>query len=58
MRHNTLIINIMEGMKKNPKESNLGNMKNIIYLLNYEEIKRLVNRIENWSKRQGKAFRQ
>lgn len=39
--------------RERPRESDLGNMKNIPYLSNYEEIKRLANRREDWLKRQS-----
>lgn len=62
MRYNTFIINIMEakinGKKGRLKETNLGNMKNLLSLESDKEMKRLSDKREHWLQRQDEAFRQ
>ena len=64
MRHNTLITNIMEGKingkrgRGRPRETNLGNLKKLLSLASYEDMKRLADNREDWLKQQGQAFRQ
>jgi len=58
MRCNTLVTNIMEGNiigergRGRPREINLGNLKQLISLGSYIEIKRPAENREGWLKRQ------
>lgn len=63
MRHNTFIINIMEGKingkrgRRRPRDTNIGSTKKLLSLPSYEAMKRLAGKKEEWLQRQGKAFR-
>lgn len=58
MRHNTFFINIMEGKingkkRVRPRDTNLGNIKKLLSLTSYEEMKILAEKREEWLQRKG-----
>lgn len=54
MRYNNLIWNVMEGKinykreRGRPKDTITGNLKKKLALANYESVKRLTSKRENW----------
>lgn len=64
MRHNKLITSIIKGKinrkrgRRRLRETNLGNAKKTLSLASSERIKKIMNKNEDWLKRQGEALKQ
>lgn len=62
MRHNTCIINIIEGKingnreRERPRDTNVGNIKKLLSLPSDETMKRLAEKREGWLQRHAKPL--